>query len=648
MLTRDDDRWDARARGAGSGGQDLRPLPALPHDRPPGLLFLLKRRGESGSVRAGAENSADARGEAFAAALVIVLGVGLRLAFVRAFPTIPVSDFRFLLDFGTRLRDHGLAAHDLGWVEFNPGLPLVLSVLFRFFPSDPESAARAATAVVTGLTGLIPLVLWRPILALRWRLLAGLALALWPGQVFFSGVVAQENWALFPAIALACLGVRGVHVPHLRPHPVAAGLLYAAACAIRQELLIVLLPLVVPAAGVWPRRAGTLRAFLLLAVSAGLPLLLLAAERRAAGGRFAMTTEHGGVGLLGTVVPGAAADGWVDPKPYVAARRPELLRDRKALWESATGLALEEWRRRWRYNAFRAAVSSMRLLRDSDTENLYWSVGAAAALPPERRGSGDAFAARWGPLLGLELASISGLFVAALVLGLRRCDAAILLLAAAVLLKVAVQTVFSPAGRLMVPAIALELLAVALAASSLAHAPRRERAGFLCVALAAAAFLFLATPPLRALARRKDEPPLQIRQFPLAIVDDGFAECRIESGQLTFFVWRRGYLGFSSRSPTPGESARVTCELPAAHGPLRLKLETAYAPSGQPGHVVERVEADGRELLSRDLAGPQDTNVLELPLGDAHSVTVEILALRVDSGSPSRAVSSVGFEIAAP
>jgi hypothetical protein len=647
MLTRDDDPWDARARGAVSGGQDLQPLRALPQAGPPGLLFS-QRGGESGSVRLGAENWADARAEAFGATLVVALGVGLRLAFVHAFPTIPVSDFRFLLDFGTRLRDHGLAAHDLGWVEFNPGLPLVLSVLFRLFPSDPESTARAATAVVTGLTGLIPFVLWRPILALRWRLLAGLALALWPGQVFFSGVVAQENWALFPAIALACLGVRGVHVPHLRPRPVAAGLLYAAACALRQELLIVLLPLVLAAAGVWPRRTDRLRALLLLTVSAGIPLLLIATERRAAGGRFALTTEHGGVGLLGTVVPGAAADGWVDPKPYVAARRPELLRDRKALWESATGLALEEWRRRWRYNVFRAAVSSMRLLGDSDAENLYWSTGAAAALPPERRASGDAFAARWGPLLRLELASISGLFVAALVLGLRRHDAAILLLATAVLLKVAVQSVFSPAGRLMIPAIALELLAVALAASSLEHTPRRERAGFLCVALAAAAFLFLATPSLRALARRKDESPPEIRQFPLAIVGDGFAECRIESGRLTFFVWRRGYLGFASESPTPDESARVTCELPAAHGPLRLKLQTGYAPSGDAGHVLERVEADGRELLSRDLAGPQDTNLLELPLGDVHSVTVEILAQRMDAGSACCAVSSVGFEIAAP
>jgi hypothetical protein len=84
------------------------------------------------------------------AALLVVLGVGLRLAFLRAFPTLPLSDFRALIDFGIRLRDRGLAAPGWGWVQFNPGLPLILSVLLRAFPSDPASAARIATAAVTG------------------------------------------------------------------------------------------------------------------------------------------------------------------------------------------------------------------------------------------------------------------------------------------------------------------------------------------------------------------------------------------------------------------------------------------------------------------------------------------------------------------
>lgn len=75
----------------------------------------------------------------------MALGVGLRIVFVAAYPTHPFSDFRALVDFALRLRDHGLAAPGWGWVQFNPGMPLVLSVLFRVAPADPASAARLAT-----------------------------------------------------------------------------------------------------------------------------------------------------------------------------------------------------------------------------------------------------------------------------------------------------------------------------------------------------------------------------------------------------------------------------------------------------------------------------------------------------------------------
>ena len=581
------------------------------------------------------------------AALLVVLGVGLRLAFLRAFPTLPLSDFRALIDFGIRLRDRGLAAPGWGWVQFNPGLPLILSVLLRAFPSDPASAARIATAAVTGVTGLAPFLLWRRVLAFRARLFAGLLLALWPGQVFFSGVVAQENWALLPAVALACLGVRGVRRPDLPPHPIAAGLLYAAASGIRQEMLVVLLPLVLPAAGAWPSRGLRIRRLALLALAAGVPLLLLAAERRAASGRFALTTEHGGLGLLGTVAPGAAADGWIDPTPYLAARRPELLRDLKALREAAAPLAVEEWRRRHRYHVFRAGVTSMRLMLESDAENLFWSVGASDALPPARREAGAAFAARWATALRVELAAISGLFAAAAVLGARRRDPAILLLAAAVLLKLAVQAVVSPMGRLMVPAVALELLAIALAASLPARSAS-ERLGTLAVAAGVAAFLLLATPPLRELARRKDEAPLPIRRFPLALGGGGFAECSLESGRLTGIHWGRARLALSSDTPAPGQIARVACEVPADRPGLTLRLEDAYAPSGYTGRVLERVAADGRELLRHDVGGPEGATWLSVPLGSARRVTVEILAVHPDPGWAWGAASAAGFEIGKP
>jgi hypothetical protein len=302
----------------------------------------------------------------------------------------------------------------------------------------------------------------------------------------------------------------------------------------------------------------------------------------------------------------------------------------------------------------------MRLMLESDAENLFWSVGAADALPPERRESGAAFAARWAPALRVELALISGLFAAAIALGARRRatpdapaaaaprrDPAILLLAAAVLLKLGVQAVVSPMGRLMVPAVALELLAIALAAS-LPAGSARERLGMLALAAGVAAFLLLATPPLRALARRKDEAPLPIRRFPLALGGGGFAECSLDSGRLTGIHWGRARLALGSDMPPAGQVARVTCDVPADRAGMTLRLEDAYAASGFTGRVLERVTGDGRELLRHDVGGPEGATWLSVPLGGARRVTVEILAVNPDPGWAWGAASAAGFEIGKP
>ncbi len=585
------------------------------------------------------------RREALGAVALVALGVGLRLLFLAAYPTHPFSDFRALVDFALRLRDHGLAAPGWGWVQFNPGMPLVLSVLFRVAPADPASAARLATAIVSGLTALLPFLIWRPVLAYRWRILAGLLLALWPGQVFFSGVVAQENWVLPPAVALACLGVRALREGGGRGYPIAAGLLLATTAAIRQEMLLVLLPLALPAAGVSRRRYA-----LIFALAAGIPLLALAGQRHAASGRFALTTEHGGLGLLGSAVPGSAAAGWVDPTPHVASINPELVKDGRRLRQASYGLAAAEWKRRYRFHAFRAAVAGLRLGVQSDADNLYWSVGANEALPVERREAGAAFAARWGPWLRWELALIQGLFAAAVVIGLSRRDPAILALCAVVILKFAIQVVVSPLGRLMVPAIALELLAIALAAASLRGA--RPRLLALASAGAVAAALLLAVPPLHALAVRKDEAPHRVARFPLALPGGkAFAECSMEEGRLVALAFNRARIAMHGGTAAPGETARVSCLLPPAPDlPLQLRIEDPYAPGGFPGRILERVSIDGREVFSHDLAAEPGAGWFEVPLTRAglpapSRVSFEILAVRPDPGWAWGAASAASFEL---
>jgi hypothetical protein len=539
----------------------------------------------------GVSDASAPRREILAGAALLVLGVGLRIAFALRFPTLAFSDFRALIDFGLSMREHGWAAESWHWIQFNPGLAMALSLVFAVFP-DPETAARHSTAALTGLMPLLPFFLWRPFLSLGWRLVSGLLLALWPGQVLFSGVVAQENWALLPTVALGALAVRVVRTPGRAAHPLAAGLLLALAAAFRQELVLVLIPAAVAAAGLLRADGSRLRLRLRraawLAVSAAVPLLGLAWQRHAASGRFAITTEHGGLALLGSVVPGAASAGWVDPRAHIASLQPELLENRTVARKAAARLALDEWKRRPGFQLLRAASVSGRLAAESDADSLFWSVGSPEALPAELRPRGAAFYARWFPRLRWELALIQGLFLASVLRALRRRDAAVLVLAACVVLKFGLQSVASPLGRLMVPATALELLAIGLGLSVLATSRSRLRFGLMTVAVAAV--LLLAEARLTALAIARDEPPRRVARFPLEIgggAGKGFAHCVVEDGEVASLEWRRAWL----RPSPPGTLARVVCQVPSEG-----VVGEATAVPGTPGETVSYVQTDGRTI----------------------------------------------------
>lgn len=529
-----------------------------------------------------------ARREALGAGVLVLCGVGLRLAFVTAFPTEPISDFRGLVLFGLRLRDEGLAVPGWHWVQFNPGLPLILSGLFRLFPHGVIATARHATAVATGLMPLLPFLLWRPILGFRRRLAVGGALALWPGQVIFSGVVAQENWTLLPVVALACLAVRRLREPAGVSFPVAAGLLYAAAGAIRQDMFAAMLLPAAAAAGLPGQSVGRAARALRLCAAALVPLLALAAQRHAATGRFAVTSEHGGLGVLGTLAPGSAATGWVDPVLSIAAVEPGLLTDPVALRRATWRLAWEEARRRWRFHAFRAAASAFRLSAESEAGDLQWDLEAPGAQPPRTAAAAVAFAGAARPLLRVEQSLISGLFLASLLLALRHRDAGMLVVGASALVELLVQIAFSPLGRLMVPVIALEILVIGLAASGGGAASEKVR--FLALGLAFAAVLFVAAPPLHALAVRKDEAPPRVRRFPLLIAAGGgvYADCAIESGRLWAMAGDRARVG--PDTPASGRG-RVGCRLP------RLAVEAAlFADLEAQDSSSIRIDADGRPV----------------------------------------------------
>jgi len=566
------------------------------------------------------------------------MGLLPRLALVTAFPTVPVSDFRGIVDLALAVRDAGWTVPDRHWDLFSPGLPLLLSVLLRL-PGSPDALARFSTAIACGLLPLLPFRIWRGALPLWARALAGGLLALWPGQVLFSGVVAQDNWVLLPTVALGSLAVRSL-VARDGGHPLAAGLLYGLGVALRQEMLVALLPLLLAAAGLGEPRGRRLRNLGLLLAATLLPLLLLAAHRSMATGRFALTSRHGSLAMLGAYVPGAAENGWTDPLPYIASVEPALMRNRRAMEEAGFRLTLAEVRRRPGFQALRIVDSVVRLFISGEAANLYWSLGSPDVLPPARRSAGAALAARAAPLLKLEMALLQGLFLAALVLGIARRNRAILVLAVAVLLKIALHAVLVAQGRYLLAATALEILAIALGAWEAARAGRGRLGAALAVGAAGALALAIATPRLDAAVRARDLDSQRLYRFPLESAD-----CTVASGRLVSLVAGVATLEPFDRDPASGEVAAADCALPGVSPPLRLRLLDGYDPGGLPGRMLQRVLVDGREVLVHDLAAEPGGGWMDVPLGAARAVRIEIVAVHPEPGSAWGKAASTQFKL---
>ena len=596
--------------------------------------------------------------ERLAVVLLLILGVAPRLAMVSRYPTIPISDFRSLVAFGLDLRDHGLTYPSSGWEYLNPGLPLILSGLFRLAPhANPDAVARLATAVAMGLLPLLPFLIWRGVFSFRVRVLAGAALAVWPGQILFTGVVAQDNWVVLPTVALGALAVRAL-VTRVPVHPIVASLVYAAGVAIRQEMLVVLLPLFL-AATVVDWRAGW-RRLTVSAVAAGLPLVILAAYRHASTGRFALSSEEAGVAILSSYIPGANAGAYAEPYSYVAAVRPDLLRDHRSFFPYATGLALQEARRRPAYHAVRIVSWVCTFLVKGELSSLNWSLGEEV-LPEAYRLRGAALGKEMIDL-PFELALIQGLFLAAVLIAIGRRNGAILVLASSVLLKYGLHAVTAAQGRYFYPATALEILGIAVAAHEIhamwAGSERRRLFGALAAGLAFGAGLLVFAPPLAALVDRHDVDWQRTYRFQLRAELPGaqFAalNCVVDSGTLYLLDFpHSATLRTFLPDPAPGDAATARCELTGTGEPRPLMLQVldSYAPGGLPGRMLQRVEIDGVEVYSHDIAESAGSGWANIPLGDVgmgtrKRVTIEVKALHPDPGANWGGAARTTFQLA--
>ena len=77
---------------------------------------------------------ASPRSRAAEAALVVgigALGVAVRLAWIRSFPALPVSDFASVLEFAKALARDLVATDARQWYSLSPGASLLLSLGLR-------------------------------------------------------------------------------------------------------------------------------------------------------------------------------------------------------------------------------------------------------------------------------------------------------------------------------------------------------------------------------------------------------------------------------------------------------------------------------------------------------------------------------------
>jgi len=605
------------------------------------------------NIDPGARQGGGARREWLGLAALLAAGLLSRLAFVTVFPTKPYSDFLGLLEFGLWMRDRSIVTGWFFWDLFNPGLPLILSLILRLFPAAPETAARLATAAATGLLPVFPYLLWRGVHP-RWvRLLAGGLLALWPGQIVFSGVVAQDNWVLIPAVALGALAVRSLATR--RGHPVAAGLLYVLGVAIRQEMLVALLPLLLGAAlgapgeGRWRWR----RALLLCALVAGAPLLLLALQRRAATGRFALTSEHGGLSVLGSYIPGSTLNGWGNPVTYVAAVEPDLLEDPPKLRRQAMRLAVREALARPAFHAARITAFTLDFAIGGEAADLVWSLTSPAVLPPAAQPRALAFARFASVLLHFEMPLLLALFLASLLLARRR--PAVWLLAAAIALKVGIHAVTVTQGRYFLASTALQILVIALGAREAAGlSSRRPAVAALALGGAATAAICLLAPAAVAWVRAHDVDPPRTYRFSLSPFPGlpRILDCKVERGRLVDPSETGATLETFDANPSPGEKAVADCLFRASAPalPLVLRLRDPYDPGGSPERMVQRVEVDGREVLFHDIAAEPGSGWTEIPLGSPGpgrrtAIRIELVAVHPDRAIPWGQASSTAFEL---
>ncbi|MGZ6315790.1 MAG: hypothetical protein ACXWNQ_00890 [Anaerolineales bacterium] len=237
------------------------------------------------------------------------------------------------------------------------------------------------------------------------------------------------------------------------------------AVAIREEMLLVLLPIAI-FASIGSRPGHRLRNAL---IGASITVVLfggLIFQRGMATGRYTLSTEHLGASVLGAYVPGAPL-AWVIPVPYLETKAPEILKrgvSSDDLNRAEIGLAWQEFLRRPTFHSMRIIASTLTSLFELDSKVISWSLTAPGVLPQEQRKTAIAFRNTVVPVLQIYPLLVQILFATALFFasGHRALSKWIGPMLLAVLLKVGIHVLIVAQARYFLMVVALELLTVAV------------------------------------------------------------------------------------------------------------------------------------------------------------------------------------------
>jgi hypothetical protein len=566
--------------------------------------------------------------------VVAIAALAPRIAFAHAFPTMPYSDFEGLLNFAIALNSPEWKEAERFWQFYGVGLPLGLSLVLRVVPGSPTDVARYATAVVTGLAAVSPFVIWRGAFGMATRVTAALLLGLWPSHIISSGVVAQDNWVMLPSVALAALAIRSMTLGEA--WPLASAILFCAAGAVRQEMLVALLLPALAAAGAFRRDVPRARRLAEWAVATTACLLLLAGVRWAGSGRFRVGTEHPGLAVLGAATPGAGAGYWAFPQAYFAAYAPELEDQWEGMKQRSMSLAIRELAHRPFFHSVRMFSAGVNCVARIDSTIVFNAVGAPEALPPSHRARGRALVARITRVLDPIPLVVLGLFFGALLFGIGP-RGPLFVLAAAILFKIGLHAVTVAQPRYFVVVGSLALMGTALAVAERGPAARRWR---MTGAVVAGLLLAFVAGRLGGLAETyvlTHDEQLTYRFTVWDRVHPPRLKCTMSTGLLSLHL-AVATIRPLRPDPAPGEGAIAECRLDGSSPatPVALEIRDAYPWGGYPGRIVQLVTVDGVEVLRGDIAAEPGVGWKRVPLVNdrGESATNVDVSVRVQADRP--------------